>query len=348
MSALPAGFFAAMPKIALHDHLLGTISEATFQDLAQASHAGITAGEIAGFYIRGEKPVGVLRAFRALEAEVLRSPADFHRITLEYLARHAAQGVHHAEIFWNPTGSCRSADDYARLLSGIAAGFEDAQAAHGITALLIPSIDREAPPEAAIAMVEWMAARPHEKAVGIGIDYNEVKGPPGLFIEAYRLAGRHGLKRTAHAGEFGCGPDNIRTALRDLAVDRLDHCYTALEDPDLCREIAGRGLIVTVVPTNSYYLRTLPKARWAEDHPIRRMPAAGLAIHPNTDDPTMHLVDSARCWQLMHEAFGFDATALRGFMLNGIDGAFVDAGTKRAWRATFTQSFDALLKDATP
>jgi len=341
-------FFRRLPKIALHDHLLGTIGEATFQDLARLRGASITAAEIAAFYIRGDKPVGVLRALRALEAEVLREPADFHRITLEYLAGHAAQGVRHAEIFWNPTGSCAGADDYARLLSGIAAGMEDAARDHGISALLIPSIDREAPPAAAMAMLEWMLARPHAKAVGIGIDYNEVKGPPELFIEAYRMAARHGLRRTGHAGEFGCPADNIRVALRDLGVERLDHGYTALDDPALCREIADRGIIVTVVPTNSYYLRTLPPERWAADHPIRRMPAAGLAVHPNTDDPPLHHIDPVGCWRMMHEAFGFGPAALRGFMLNGIAGAFVDDGTKAAWAREFGAAFDALLQEATP
>ena len=345
---LTPDFFTRLPKIALHDHLLGTVREATFQALARRRGASITNAEIAAFYIRGEKPVGVLRALRALEAEVLKEPGDFHRITYEYLAGHAAQGVRHAEIFWNPTGSATDADGYARLLSGIVAGIEDAARDHGISPLLLPSIDREAPPDAAVAMVEWMIARPHDKAVGIGIDYNEVKGPPELFIPAYQLAARHGLRRTAHAGEFGCPAANVRVALDHLQVERLDHAYTALDDPALCREIADRQIIVTVVPTNSYYLRTLPPERWAADHPIRRMPAAGLAIHPNTDDPPMHHIDPAGCWAMMHEALGFDAAALRGFMLNGIAGAFVDAGTKAAWRQAMTAEFDALLKEPTP
>jgi adenosine deaminase len=49
--------------------------------------------------------------------------------------------------------------------------------------------------------------------------------------------------------------------------------------------------VFTVVPTNSYYLRTLAPERWALDHPIRQMPSMGIRIHPNTDDPTLHHVD---------------------------------------------------------
>ena len=347
MTPLDHALFRHMPKIALHDHLLGTIGCATFQALARARGAAITDDEIADLYDPAKK-LGAMRVLRVLETQVLREASDFHRITYEYLAGHAAQGVRHAEIFWNPTPSVANAAAYARLLSGITAAMADAQADHAITALVLPSIDREAPPEAALAMVEWMIARPDKRAIGIGIDYNENKGPPELFTAAYALAGRHGLKRTAHAGEFGCPAAHIRTALHDLAVDRLDHCYTALEEPDLCREIADRGVVITVVPTNTYYRRTLPPERWAEDHPIRRMPAAGLAIHPNTDDPPIHHIDPEGCWAMMHEAFGFGAADIRQFMLNGIEGAFVDAGTKAAWRQGFAAEFDALLQEKTP
>ena len=340
-------FFRRLPKIALHDHLLGTIRRETFQDLARARGAAITAGEIADLYDPAKK-LGAMRVLRVLETQVLREPADFHRITYEFLAAHAAQSVRHAEIFWNPTPSVRDADGYARLLGGITAAMADAEHDLGITARVLPAIDREAPPAMALAMVEWMVARPDPRAVGIGIDYDENKGPPERFIEAFALAGRHGLKRTAHAGEFGCPAAHIRTTLRDLHVERLDHGYTALDDAALCREIADRGITVTVVPTNTYYRRTLPPERWAADHPIRRMPAAGLAIHPNTDDPPIHHIDPEGCWAMMHEAFGFGADDIRRFMLNGIAGAFVDAGTKAAWRMAFNAEFDALLQEFAP
>jgi adenosine deaminase len=65
---------------------------------------------------------------------------------------------------------------------------------------------------------------------------------------------------------------------------------------DFARRCADRGIVFTVVPTNSYYLRTLPPERWALDHPIRRMPGLGLRIHPNTDDPTLHQVTPTGAW----------------------------------------------------
>ena len=135
---------------------------------------------------------------------------------------------------------------------------------------------------------------------------------------------------------------DVRTALDLLQVDRIDHGYTVVDQPEFARECAERGVLFTVVPTNSYYLRTLPPERWALDHPIRRMPGLGLRIHPNTDDPTLHKVTPTQAWGMMVRDFGFGLDDLRGFMHNGLDGAWIDDTTRREWRVQWSAEFDAL------
>ena len=63
-------FLHAMPKVELHCHLLGTVRRATFEALVRRAGAPISMAEIESFYARGEKPVGVLRVLRALDAPV--------------------------------------------------------------------------------------------------------------------------------------------------------------------------------------------------------------------------------------------------------------------------------------
>ena len=167
-------------------------------------------------------------------------------------------------------------------------------------------------------MVEAMLAARHEAVPGIGIDYSEVDRPPELFADAFALARRYGLRATAHAGEFGMPWQNVATAVDMLKVDRIDHGYTIVDNPDLAKRYAERGIVFTVVPTNSYYLRTLSPERWAEDHPIRRMAALGLKLHPNSDDPTLHHVTPAGAWELMYSHLGFGLGDLQSMTLNGI------------------------------
>ncbi|BEP56175.1 adenosine deaminase [Variovorax sp. V118] len=333
----------AIPKVELHCHLFGTVRHDTFRQLNQRAGAPLADAEIDGFYTRGEKPVGVLRVLRALDAQLVRSADDLYQLTLEYLQDAASHEVRYAEFFWNPTGTVHGSGIAYPLAQGaIVRAIHDAQQAFGITGRLIAAIDREASAEAAVEMVEWVKSHRCDEVIGIGIDYRENDRPPELFARAYAEAKKAGLKTTAHAGEFGMPWTNVRTALELLQVDRIDHGYTVVDQPDFARQCAERGVIFTVVPTNSYYLRTLPPERWALDHPIRRMPGLGLRIHPNTDDPTLHQVTPTGAWLMMVRDFGFGLDDLRGFMHNGLAGAWIDDTQRRQWRAEWSADFDAL------
>jgi adenine deaminase len=344
MNTVPEAFFQAIPKVELHCHLLGTVRQDTFRELTQKAGAPISDDEITAFYTRGEKPVGVLRVLRALDAWLLQTPDDLHRITYEYLQDAARHNVRYAEFFWNPTGTVReSGMSYAAAQGGIVRAIADAAQDHGITGRLVPAIDREASLQDAVEMVHWMCAHRCDETIGLGIDYRETDRPPELFAEAYALARGAGFKTTAHAGEFGCDWRNVKTALELLQVDRIDHGYTIIDAPGFAQQCRERGLVFTVVPTNSYYLRTLPQERWALDHPIRRMRELGLALHPNTDDPTLHHVTPTQAWQMMHRDFGFTLADLRQCMQSGLKAAWTDDATRRQWQHEFAADFDELL-----
>lgn len=95
-------FFSKFPKVELHCHLLGTTGRETFIDLVRESGADVSMEDINGFYTRGDKPVGVLRIFRALEEKILIKPEFLTRITVEHMERVSRQGVRYIEFYWNP------------------------------------------------------------------------------------------------------------------------------------------------------------------------------------------------------------------------------------------------------
>jgi adenosine deaminase len=336
-------FFLRLPKVELHCHLLGTVRQQTFEALIDKHRAPLSREDVAEFYRRDGKPIGVLRVLRALESHLLLEPDDFRRLTYEYLEDAARESVRHAEFFWNPTATVRDAGlSYAEVQAAIVRGMSDAQTDFGIRSLLIPAIDREASPGDANEMVRLMLANRHEAVAGIGIDYRENERPPELFREAYRTAKGAGLRLTAHAGEFGTPWNNVATVVDDLQVDRVDHGYTVIDNSELVKRCIDKGMVFTVVPTNSYYLRTLEAGRWALDHPIRRMASLGLKVHPNTDDPTLHKVTPAGAWELMFSHFGYAPADLRAMLLNGIDGSWAEEALKRTWRVQWAAEFDSL------
>ena len=137
---------------------------------------------------------------------------------------------------------------YAAAQQAILAGAAAAQKDCGIRGRLVPSIDREAPAEAAVQMVQWMLDNRHDDVPGIGIDYRENERPPELFVEAYALARQNGLKTTAHASEFGLPWNNLQTAIETLKVDRVDHGYTVIDNPELAQRCADLGIVPELEP----------------------------------------------------------------------------------------------------
>ena len=336
-------FFTAIPKTELHCHLLGTTQKSTFEDLVKESAAPITQEEIDGFFTRGDKPVGVLRIFRALEEHILIKPEMLTRITYEYLQDCQKHGIRYTEFFWNYTGLARHYSFEAAqnaIIEGIHLGEKD----FGVIGRLIPSIDREAEPEYAVELVREMIAHRAPETIGLGIDYRENDHEPENFWKAFMMAKEAGFKVTIHAGEFGCHWRNVETAMDLLKADRLDHCYTIIDNPELVKVAKDRNFIFTVVPTNSYYLRTFSDEEWALKQPIRKMVEMGLRVHPNTDDPTMHHVNATQTWMLMYNFLNFSLDQLKQFMINGIDGAWIDEETKQKWKTQWSQEFDALAK----
>lgn len=345
LTAKQLAFFSAFPKAELHCHLLGTTSRETFIDLVRDAGAPISMAEIEGFYTRGEKPVGVLRIFRALESSILKKPEYLKRITLEHLERTAAQGVRYIELFWNWTG-LKHFMTYAEGQDAIVAGLIEGEEKYGIVGRLVPSIDREALPEDAVELVREMAAHRSPWVIGLGIDYRETLHEPENFWKAYRLARNAGFKLTAHAGEFGEHWRNVETAMDLLECERIDHGYTITDNPELAERAADRSIPFAVVPTNSYYLRTFTDEEWAVKHPIRRMVELGLKVFPNSDDPTMHHISISESWLLMMNWLGFSLADLRGFLANSIDAAWVDDETKIVWRQLWLPEFDRLAREA--
>ena len=337
-------FFTAIPKTELHCHLLGTTQKSTFEDLVKESGAAVTQEEIDGFFTRGDKPVGVLRIFRALEKEILIKPEMLTRITYEYLADCKKHNIRYTEFFWNYTGLATHYSFEAAqnaIIEGIHKGFED----FGVIGRLIPAVDREADPECAEVLVREMIAHRAPETIGLGIDYRENDHEPENFWKAFLLAKEAGFKVTLHAGEFGCHWRNVRTAMELLKADRIDHGYTIIDNPALVEEAKTKDLIFTVVPTNSYYLRTFSDEEWAIKQPIRKMVEMGLRVHPNTDDPTMHHVNATQTWMLMYNFLNFSTENLKQFMINGIDGAWIDEETKTQWKKDWAEEFDRLAKE---
>ena len=144
-------FLQRMPKVEIHCHLFGTVRLDTLLALGEKYQVPMSREELAGFYVRGEKPKGVLHLLRALDQHFIKDTDDLYRLTYEYLQDAQAHGVRYSEFFWNPTGTVDiSGISYAEAQDAIIRAVHSAETDFGILGRLVPAIDREASPTQAV------------------------------------------------------------------------------------------------------------------------------------------------------------------------------------------------------
>ena len=335
-------FLIKIPKAELHVHLTGSVFPKTLEDLSKKNSIRLPKYQkIEDLYDRSQ--FRSILPMLKVAVEVIQDRTDFARIVYETMREAAQNGVRYREIFWNPTDHISiTGFDYKKAMDGIIGGLKESEEDFGIIGRLIPSINREESSQLAVEMVKTVLENPFEEVVGLGMDYLETGNPPEKFWKAYKLAREGGLHLTAHAGEFGEPWNNVETALELLKCERIDHGYTILNNPELMKKCVDEDIVFSVVPTNSFYSRTLKKEDWITKHPIFHMGREGIKIFPNSDDPPLHHTNPGKCYIDMVKEFKYSIEDVREFIGNSINGSFVDDYTKKIWRNEWLEEFDNL------
>ncbi|MFS0736991.1 adenosine deaminase [Sphingomonas sp. 1P06PA] len=276
-----ADFIAGLPKAELHLHIEGSLEPELMFALAKRNKVAIPYRSVAE--VRAAYAFSNLQDFLDIYyagADVLRTQEDFHDLACAYFDRAAADGVRHAEIFFDPQTHTDRGVPFAAVIEGLLAAMADAESRHGLTSRLILCFLRHLDEDAAFATLK--AAEPWlHRIAGVGLDSSEVGHPPSKFARVFDAAGALGLKRVAHAGEEG-PPAYVHEALDLLGIDRLDHGNRALEDPALVDRLRAEGMTLTVCPLSNLKLCVVDSIA---NHPIPKMLELGLRATVNSDDP---------------------------------------------------------------
>lgn len=290
-----------MPKCELHLHHEGAAPPDFIRQLASEKSINLSGiFDRDGGYAYADFS-DFLRVYEAA-TQVLKTPEDYHRLTLAVLEQSAEHGVIYCESFLSPD-FCGGGDVSAwrEYLAAIEDAAGIAERAHGITLRGIVTAVRHFGPETAKRSALCAAETAGEFITGFGMGGDETMGHQGDFAYAFDMAREAHLKLTTHAGEFG-GPESIREAIRDLRVVRIGHGVRAIEDMALVEEIAARGIVLEVCPGSNVALGLYPDIA---AHPIKRLQEAGVNVTVSTDDPPFFHTDMTDEFVQLHKSFGW-------------------------------------------
>jgi adenosine deaminase len=316
------------PKIELHLHLEGAAPPAFIRGLARQRHI-----DLSGLFTeQGHYRFSDFRQFtKAHEAActALQGPQDFHRLTLAVLEQSAQAGVVYTEVFLSPD-VCGNRDLHAwrEYLHAIQEAAHEAETQMGITLRGIAVALRHLGPERAREAALCAAETAGDFLLGFGLVGDEKVLKPKDFRWSFDCAREARLRLTANAGERD-GPDSVRDALRDLAVERLGHGARAIEDLALVDELAERGTVLVLCPGANVALGLYPNVR---KHPIGELFRRGVKVTVSTDHPAYVRTDMQREYQMLHDAFDWDDGVFDTLARTALDAAFCDVDTKEKVR----------------
>ena len=318
-------FARTVPKAELHVHIEGTLEPELMFELARRNGVALPYRDVES--VRDAYRFGDLQSFLDIyyrSCAVLLTERDFYELGLAYLRRVAAQGVRHAEVFFDPQTHTTRGVPLSTVFAGLSRAWRDGLDL-GVSTHLILCFLRHLPEdEAQATLTEALEFR--DQFVGVGLDSSEVGHPPGDFERVFARARAEGLHVVAHAGEEG-PPEYIWQALDLLGAERIDHGVRCLEDERLVQHLRQHEVPLTVCPFSNVALRVVENL---DHHPLGALLARGLLASVHSDDPAYFGGYIGDNYAGVSEHLGFDAATLARLARNSFTSSFLPDAAKQA------------------
>ncbi|MNZ44223.1 Adenine deaminase [compost metagenome] len=322
-------YLRALPKAELHLHIEGTLEPELMFALAERNQIALPWRSVEE--TRAAYAFADLQSFLDLYyagAAALIHERDFFDLAMAYFARAHADGVVHAELFFDPQTHTARGVAFATVLDGLERACGEAHERYGISSRLILCFLRHLSEEDGFATLEQ--ALPHLARIhGVGLDSSEQGHPPSKFARLFARCRELGLHVVAHAGEEG-PPAYIVEALDVLKVERIDHGVRAAEDPALLARLAREQVPLTVCPLSNVKLRVFPTL---QQHNLKALLDAGLKVTINSDDPAYFGGYVLENYRQTAEALQLSRAELQRLARNSLEAAFVGDAERALWLA---------------
>ena len=320
----PNNSIVALPKAEIHIHIEGCFDLTDLERLASQVNEPLLRPRDRLFQFDG---LSDFLQFLDWTCGLVRTQSQLAEAGYSLCQRLSKSGVRYCDAIVNPTHWRLWRDRIPELIEGLHQGFVAAEQDALPPVGLCISLLRTQSGTEALDLVDLLLKLNHPRVVALSIDGNEAKagrtGP--RFAQAFRKAAEGGLRRTVHAGESS-GPEGVRDALEFLHADRIDHGVRAIEDPELVKILAEKGIPLGICPASNLTLGLYPKL---DQHPLEQLRRAGVPVSINTDDPAPLGLALHSEYESCASAFNWSVSDLQSIAKTSIEASFADADTKK-------------------
>ncbi|MFC0112910.1 adenosine deaminase [Kibdelosporangium aridum] len=320
-------FVAALPKVELHVHLVGSASIPTVLELARRHpDRGVPTEEQAlrDFYEFHDFAHFIDNYVKV--DSIVRTGEDVLALLLGLARDQAASNIRYSEVTVTPTAHLNKEMEPDELTETLNKARILAKQQYGVEFAWVFDIDGFLGKQACPTTLDWVLNHRPEATVGLGLGGPEIGVPREWFREQFAVAADNGLRCLPHAGET-TGPQTIWAAINELHAERIGHGTSAIQDPRLVSYLAEHRIPLEVNPTSN--IRTKAVAA-IENHPLPDLIAAGVPVVLGTDDPGMFHTTLNDEYLLCHEVFNFDRAQLAELASTGVAASYAPQEVKKA------------------
>jgi adenosine deaminase len=327
--------YSTLPKVELHLHLDCSLS----YDVVAAIKPSVTPEEYREKFIAPPKCIDLAdyltRAFHAVEH--IQTEEQLRLVTLDLFDQLKADNVIYAEIRFGPILHTQKGLSPEQVVKAVIDATEEGVSRTGVQAGLIFSTLRNYTEEQSMQTVELVRefGGPGTRVFGFDIAADEAGYPIDNHIKAFQYAKKHGISRTAHAGEAR-GADSVWETLRHFEPSRIGHGVRSAEDPELLVHLRDQRIHLEVCPTSNVQTNVFDRI---QDHNADLLYKSGVSLGINTDTRTISNVTLVDEYGVMEAVFGWGPEQLLKCNLEAVEHAFCPAQWKRDFRNWITTAW---------
>ncbi|MBA2444244.1 MAG: adenosine deaminase [Nocardioidaceae bacterium] len=321
MTSTLAAFAAAIPKVELHVHQVGSASPRIVAELASRHPDTLVPDDPdkVADYFEFTDFAHFVEVYLSV-VDLVRTPSDVRTLTYEVARDMTDQQIRYAELTCTP---------YTSAIRGIAAeafceAIEDARVAAERDFGLVLRWCFDIPGESGLLAAEETARIATELApaglVAFGLGGPEMGVPRPQFKPYFDRARAAGLRSVPHAGET-TGPETIWDAIHDLGAERIGHGTSAVEDPELLAYLVEHDIALEVCPTSNVATRAVSDLA---EHPVKRIVEAGVTVTINSDDPPMFGTTLTQELVVAASLLDLDESGIAQLVRNAVQASFAD------------------------
>lgn len=319
-----SAFIAALPKVELHLHLVGSASPATILELARRHPDGgvpTDPDRLVDFYVFRDFP-HFIDVYKQV-ALLIRTPDDVVALIAGLARDAAASNVRYAEVTVTVATHLSVGMTEEEVSDALTTGRAVAAREFGVELNWIFDIATRQRYMAEQTMEFAIDYRP-DGTVALGLAGPEVDAPRTMFREYFTRARDAGLHRVIHAGET-TGPDEVWAAIRELGAERIGHGVSAADDPALLDYLRDNDIPLEVCPTSNLCTRAVTDLA---AHPLPVLLRHGVPVTLSTDDPGMFGTSLNHEYALAADAFDLGTAELAELARTGIRAAYCAESTR--------------------